>query len=257
MKSNDEFRFLSLRHYTDRIGGRTSYIDNRKVRYERYLSVDDLVSESCVRIIECMVNYNPEKGKISQFIAMNVASTIYREAREQLGLVRIPVHTLNSAMKYFNAKNRNGRPLNKSEIITRIANDMTRGKSGEKLEAARLVYLAMSGKYLSLDEPSPHYEIGNSPSDEKLESKIKDIDGISPEDEAILQQLREKIRRVFISLTLREEDVLKLRFFKEKTMADIGKEFYVQKERVRQIEARALRKLRHPSRSKFLKEFIR
>ena len=171
-----------------------------------------------------------------------------RSLADQARTIRIPVHMIEVAYKIIRTSRRMlneiGRQPRPEELAERL---------GMPLERVRKV-LKIAKEPLSLDTP-----IGGE-EDSHLGDFIEDTNAILPLDAAIQSELRETTTRVLASLTAREERILRMRFGigmnKDHTLEEVGQQFWVTRERIRQIEAKALRKLKHPSRSRILRSFL-
>ncbi|HLC81629.1 MAG TPA: sigma-70 family RNA polymerase sigma factor [Candidatus Nanoarchaeia archaeon] len=229
--------------------------------FEKELSLDDLVNVAAVTIIERLHKYQPAKSSVVNFVCYNAAATIYREAHQKLGLVRIPVHKQEQIRKYLlqhNLQDGSDGSFSRNKLISRLSSRDNGLRIGTR--QAALIYLALTGDYAPLDEPAPDYKKNNTPADEKLESRIRDKTVIDPVDEIARKELAEKTFQLLSTFTEREQKVLNQRFGigtgDDKDLDEVAKENDVTRERIRQIEAKALGKLRHPSRSDILEKFI-
>ena len=209
----------------------------------------DLIQEGNLGLMKAAEKFEPERGfKFSTYATWWIRQAITRAIADQGRTIRIPVHLVESINRVKKTAGellrRTGREPTAEEIAAQL--DM------EPARVRELIQLAQDP--ISLETPVGEEE------DAHLEDFIQDEDAGVPVDEAGRQLLRRELLHVLKSLTPREERVITLRFGLEdgraRTLEELGKEFNVTRERVRQIEAKALRKLRHPSRSKKLKDFL-
>jgi RNA polymerase primary sigma factor len=215
----------------------------------RGLQFLDLIQEGNIGLMKAVDKFEYRRGyKFATYATWWIRQAVSRAITDQARTIRIPVHMIEVANKIIRTSRKLLNEIGREPTPEELAQ-----KLGMPLERVRTV-LKLAKEPLSIETPIGDEEDG------RLGDLIEDKDAIQPIDAAIQSNLRETTTRVLATLTAREERVLRMRFGigmkKDHTLEEVGQQFSVTRERIRQIEAKALRKLKHPSRSRILRTFL-
>jgi RNA polymerase primary sigma factor len=215
----------------------------------RGLQFLDLIQEGNIGLMKAVDKFEYRRGyKFATYATWWIRQAITRSITDQARTIRIPLHMIEVANKIIRASRKMLNEIGREPTPEELAEQL-----GMPLERVRKA-LKLTREPLSMETPVGDEE------DSHLGDFIEDTNTVQPIDAAIQSELRETTTRVLASLTAREERILRMRFGigmnKDHTLGEVGQQFSLTRERIRQIEAKAMRKLKHPSRSRILRSFL-